>query len=177
MVAQSGLATQVRPELPSSSLFRCKRKSRTRERINPRPKERLLPNEAVPLDNSTGRQSLGPCHPQKFVQAMLGAKDSRDREISSIRWGNVGLVILDAVVTKDLTSLISAIRARDPLVRIVVFSSVDDWKRAREAILAGAVDFAVKCLDEEQIVDILTKDLLQKVPPVAITTSEVRGVS
>jgi len=100
-----------------------------------------------------------------------------DREISSIRWGNVGLVILDAVVTKDLTSLISAIRARDPLVRIVVFSSVDDWKRAREAILAGAVDFAVKCLDEEQIVDILTKDLLQKVPPVAITTSEVRGVS
>ena len=99
------------------------------------------------------------------------------KELSSTCWGNVDLVILDGVVTNDLKSMISAIRARDSVVRIVVFSSVDDWKRAREAILAGAVDYTVKCLDEKKIVDILKKDLRRRVPPVAPDISEVRGVS
>jgi DNA-binding NarL/FixJ family response regulator len=95
-------------------------------------------------------------------------------EIARTHQGDYDLVIVDAAVTNDLRSLISAIRARDPAVRIVVFSSVDDWRRAREAMLAGAVDYTLKSLDQSQIVGTLKRDLLQSVPPVP-ATSEVSG--
>jgi len=105
------------------------------------------------------------------VEVMRIAKS----EIALTYWGGYDLVIVDASVTTDLRSLISATRARDRSVRIAVFSAVADWRRAREAMLAGAVDYALKSLDEIQIVGTLKRDLFQNVPLVVPATSEVSG--
>lgn len=96
-------------------------------------------------------------------------------QIESTHCETYDLIVLDAAVTTDLRSTISKIRAQASHARIVVYSSLDDWRRAKEAMLAGAVDYAIKSLDHGQIVDILKECLRQRVPPVAPTTSEVRG--
>ncbi len=96
-------------------------------------------------------------------------------QIARPHQGDYDLVIVDAAVTNDLRSLISVMRSRDPTVRIVVFSSVDDWTWAREAMLAGAVDYTLKSLDESRIVVTLKRDLLQRVPPALPASSEVGG--
>ena len=97
-----------------------------------------------------------------------------ESEVRNTRLVDFDLVVLDAAATSDLHSMISAIRLQDPEARIVVFSSVDDWKRAREVMLAGAVDYAVKSSDERELVSTLKQCLLRPVPPL-MPGSDVNG--
>jgi len=97
-----------------------------------------------------------------------------ESEVRNTRLRDFDLVLLDASAINDLQSVISAIRFEVPEVRVIVFSSVDDWKRAREVMLAGAVDYAVKSLNEREIVSTLKRCLLRPVPPL-MRASDVKG--
>jgi DNA-binding NarL/FixJ family response regulator len=61
------------------------------------------------------------------------------------------LVILDAGTVSDLAVTISRLIKQNPKMRIVVFSSWPDWKQAREAMLAGAIYYSPKILDQRHI--------------------------
>lgn len=79
--------------------------------------------------------------------------------IDEVPWGDYDLVILDAGAVGDLVKVISQIRARNAEARIILFSSSPTWEQAREAMLAGAVDYAPKVLRHNYILDVIRRGL------------------
>lgn len=75
-------------------------------------------------------------------------------------WRNYALVLLDAGIPGDLSTIIRRIHSRSLDARIVVFSSAPGWKEAREVLLAGAIDYDRKSLREEDILSTLKRDLV-----------------
>ncbi len=96
-------------------------------------------------------------------------------QIASIHSHDYELVILDAAVSSDLYKTISEIRTQDPAARVLVFSSLDDWTRAKEAMLAGAIDYKLKSLDPDQVVTILRRELLPIAPTALSPGSALPG--
>jgi DNA-binding NarL/FixJ family response regulator len=62
--------------------------------------------------------------------------------IESVRWSNYDLVVIGSSMASRSTKIITLVRHRNRSARIVVFSTCPDWRDAREALLAGAVDYA-----------------------------------
>lgn len=87
-----------------------------------------------------------------------------ETKMKHILWHDYDLVILDAGVCSDLPSTISWIRSQNSETRIAVFSPAPTWKQAREVMLAGAIDYARKLLDEEHILLTLRNDLVRRAP-------------
>ena len=85
-------------------------------------------------------------------------------EIDCTSWRDYDLVIIDAGSIDNLRAVIFYIRRHNVEAKIVVFATAPEWKQAREAMLAGAVDYAQKSLDDETIHSILEKNLGRRVP-------------
>lgn len=83
-------------------------------------------------------------------------------DIQDVRWSDYDLVLLDAGACSDLVSAIGAIHAQDPSARVVVLSAAPTWKEARELMPAGAVDYARKSLDREDLLATLRRSLTPK---------------
>ena len=60
------------------------------------------------------------------------------------------LIIVDAGAVCDTVSMVSRLREEQPRARIVIATASPTWKRARDALQAGAVDYVRKSLDEEE---------------------------
>lgn len=76
-----------------------------------------------------------------------------------VPWGEHDLVLLDAGGVGDMTRAISQIRARNPDARIIILAPSPSWEQAREAMLAGAVDYAPKDLKHANIVEVIRRAL------------------
>jgi DNA-binding NtrC family response regulator len=61
------------------------------------------------------------------------------------------LVIIDTSRVEKATRLIKRIHAEQPGARIVLMTASPTWARAREAFLAGAIDYTRKSLDPDEI--------------------------
>jgi len=85
-----------------------------------------------------------------------------ENNIAEVPWGDYDLVILDDGAVGDLAGTISHIRARNPGGRIILFSSAPSWEQAREAMLAGAVDYAPKELRHKYIVGVIRRALSKR---------------
>ncbi len=102
---------------------------------------------------------------RKVASALDGVVKAIDQaSVQRVLWRDYDLVILDAGVFNDLPSTIAWICSQYPETRIVVFSSAPTWKQAREAMLAGAMDYARKSLNREYILSTLKKNLARQAP-------------
>jgi DNA-binding NarL/FixJ family response regulator len=100
---------------------------------------------------------------QKAVSALDRALEIvSEAKMKYILWHDYDLVILKTDVISDLLSIISRIRSQDPEARIVVFSPAPGWKQAREVMLAGAMDYAPKSLDREDVLSTIKKNLARR---------------
>jgi DNA-binding NtrC family response regulator len=75
------------------------------------------------------------------------------------------MVILDAALLDNEMLMISEIRRRLPGMRIAVLTASPTWRRAREAIQAGAMDYISKILSGQEYKAIFTDLLARKLPP------------
>jgi len=73
-------------------------------------------------------------------------------------------MIVDAAVIDDVPFLISRLRAQQPQARIVVVSASPTWERAREALLAGAMDYIHRSTSKEELVSTF-ENIIARVPP------------
>jgi DNA-binding NarL/FixJ family response regulator len=74
------------------------------------------------------------------------------------------VIVVDAATVEDVPSLVSHLRAQWPAARVVVATASPTWKRAREALQAGAVDYIRKSLSEKEILSVF-RDILSRTPP------------
>jgi DNA-binding NtrC family response regulator len=73
------------------------------------------------------------------------------------------IVLVDAGVLDNHLLLISEIRAVQPNTRILVLTASPTWRRAREALKAGAIDYLSKSLDAQEYFNVF-RDVLKQVP-------------
>lgn len=62
--------------------------------------------------------------------------------IESVQWSDYALVVIGSSMVSRNTSIILLVRRLNSRARIVVFSTCPDWQEARDALLAGAVEYA-----------------------------------
>jgi DNA-binding NarL/FixJ family response regulator len=70
-----------------------------------------------------------------------------------IAYSTFDLIIIDAAVLDSEMTLISRILAQHPHARVVVLTASPTWRRAREALQAGAMDYLSKTLSEKEYLD------------------------
>jgi len=73
------------------------------------------------------------------------------------------VVIVDAAAVKDEALLVARVRAQQPDTRIVVITSSPTWRRAREVLQAGAMDYVSKSLSQSEFLGVF-KDVLSRTP-------------
>jgi DNA-binding NarL/FixJ family response regulator len=73
------------------------------------------------------------------------------------------VIIVDAAAVGNEVLLISRVRAQQPQARIVVVTASPTWRRAREALRAGAMDYISKSLSEREFLSAF-KDVLARIP-------------
>jgi DNA-binding NtrC family response regulator len=83
--------------------------------------------------------------------------------IDDLPWSDYDLVILDAGAISNMTEIISQVRAHNMAARIILFSSSPTWKQAREAMQAGAMDYAPKVLQRDQILAVIRRGLTKQI--------------
>jgi DNA-binding NtrC family response regulator len=71
------------------------------------------------------------------------------------------IVIIDAAILDNKMLLISQIRERQPKTRIIVLTASPTWRRAREALKAGAMDYLSKTMSEREYFQAF-KDILDR---------------
>lgn len=78
-----------------------------------------------------------------------------------------GVIIIDVGTVGDrrFSSLVSDIRAEQRETRIVVASAAPTWRQAKEAFLAGAIDYTRKSLDNKELLTVFQEVLNKKLPP------------
>ena len=69
------------------------------------------------------------------------------------------LVIVDAAAVSNERFVVSRVYALQHQARIIVITASPTWKRAREVLQAGAMDYISKFLSEEEFLAILKKTL------------------
>ena len=98
--------------------------------------------------------SLGPLRVVPEQQATLAIVQS-----------HFDVIIVGAGSVFDPALLASRLRAQKPEARVVVATASPTWKQAREAMLAGAVDYTQKSLDEKELCRKIQAVLELPVPP------------
>jgi len=63
-------------------------------------------------------------------------------DIGSVQWSDYELVVIGSSMVSRNTSIVPLVRRWNRCARIVVFSTWPDWQEARDAFLAGAVEYA-----------------------------------
>jgi DNA-binding NtrC family response regulator len=61
------------------------------------------------------------------------------------------IIIIDTTGVEHAPQLIECICAEQPSARIIVMTASPTWTRAREAFLAGAIDYTRKSLNPDEI--------------------------
>lgn len=61
------------------------------------------------------------------------------------------LIVIDAGVVDEIADLIAGLRSSQPEARIVVATASPTWQRAREAMLAGAIDYVRKSFNQREL--------------------------
>jgi DNA-binding NtrC family response regulator len=74
------------------------------------------------------------------------------------------LIIIDASGVEQAPRLIERIRAEQPDARVVIMTASPTWTRAREAFLAGAIDYTRKSLDLDEIRSVIQSALNKPLP-------------
>jgi DNA-binding NtrC family response regulator len=114
---------------------------------------------------------LGRPEDRTWEEYLRKAVEELDREpvlatgtaITEIPWGDYELVILDDSAVVELARVISQIRSLNPEARIIIFSSSPSWEQAREAMLAGAVDYAPRELRHKYILGVIRRALTKRI--------------
>jgi response regulator of citrate/malate metabolism len=86
------------------------------------------------------------------------------RHMGSVFYEDYELIILDASISLDLTSLIAHIHSRHLEARVVVVSSAPHWKQVREILLAGAIDYGSKADSHAAMQRFLQRNLSKALP-------------
>jgi DNA-binding NtrC family response regulator len=73
------------------------------------------------------------------------------------------MVIIDATMLDSELLLLSRIRAQQPDTRLLVLTASPTWRRARDALKAGAMDYLSKSLNEKEYLDTF-RELLDRTP-------------
>jgi DNA-binding NtrC family response regulator len=73
------------------------------------------------------------------------------------------LVIIDATMLDSEMLLLSQIREMQPDVRLLVLTASPTWRRARDVLKAGAMDYMSKALSEKEYLDAF-QELLNRTP-------------
>jgi DNA-binding NarL/FixJ family response regulator len=73
------------------------------------------------------------------------------------------MVIIDATMLDSEMLLLSQIRARQPDARLLVLTASPTWRRARDVLKAGAMDYMSKSLSEKEYLDTF-QELLNRTP-------------
>lgn len=74
------------------------------------------------------------------------------------------LIILDLWDVPNTGEAVIAIRQQQHDARVVVATAAPDWKEAREAFNAGALDYVVKSLDRVELLSTFSKEI-RRAPP------------
>jgi DNA-binding NtrC family response regulator len=88
---------------------------------------------------------------------------STEMLIDYLPWDEYDLVILDAGARNDIEKVVARVHERNSAARIIVFSPSPRWEQAREALLAGAVDYAPKELQPAQVLSVIRRGLSKQV--------------
>jgi DNA-binding NtrC family response regulator len=98
-----------------------------------------------------------PNHPwRKTLQAAvkpLGELDVYDEAQSYLKRyrKTYDLVIVDATEIEHPDEWVARLRGQLPAARVVVMADAPTWQQAREAFLAGAMDYAKKLSDKDKL--------------------------
>lgn len=87
----------------------------------------------------------------------------QDEALQQISRSKYDMVIVDAAALDDKAVLVSQIRTQQPHMRIIVLTASPTWRRARQALQAGAMDYLIKTLSEKEYLDKF-KDVLAGKP-------------
>ena len=83
--------------------------------------------------------------------------------LKQILTSNYDLVIIDATMPDSEMVLLSKIRAQQPQTRLLVLTASPTWRRAREVLKAGAMDYLSKSLSEKEYLDTF-REILNRTP-------------
>jgi len=84
------------------------------------------------------------------------------QEISQVDYD---MIILDTAVIENEMQLVSQIRTRRPKARIIIITASPTWRRAREAIQSGAMDYISKVLTQREYLNVFKSVLARSAPP------------
>jgi DNA-binding NtrC family response regulator len=73
-------------------------------------------------------------------------------------------VVVDAAFVENVPAVIRQVRRGNPQARVLVITLSPTWKRARDALKAGAVDYIKKSLDVAKVREEV-QSALDKIPP------------
>jgi DNA-binding NtrC family response regulator len=88
-----------------------------------------------------------------------------------LRQYHYDVIIIDAGTVSDAVLLVSHMRAQQPEARIIIATASPTWRRAREALRVGAVDYIRKSLDEKELHS--TIQAVLKLPPLSYSRKEM----
>jgi len=109
---------------------------------------------AWPLTLSQALKSLG--------EVELVSEEKAVERVARCRGDAV--VIVDATVVEKILDLIARLREQRPQARIVVATASPTWRRARDVLRLGAVDYIPKSLNKEELLADM-KSILGRYPP------------
>lgn len=76
---------------------------------------------------------------------------TEDTVLSQMDLKHYDMVILDAIVIKDVLKLLAYVREHYPDVKVVITTTSPEWRLAREAFRVGASDYIRKSQDTEEL--------------------------
>lgn len=88
---------------------------------------------------------------------------SEEEAVSAIIESDYDAILVDAGSISDAASLTSRLRTQRPEAHVIIFTASPTWKRARQALKAGASDYMHRSLNKEELRS--TVQAVLKVPP------------
>jgi len=88
---------------------------------------------------------------------------SKKEAMGRIQASEYSIIIVDATILDSEMLLISQIRTQRPDARILVLTASPTWRRAREAMKAGAMDYLSKSLNGQEYLNTF-RDILDRTP-------------
>jgi DNA-binding NtrC family response regulator len=103
---------------------------------------------------------------QAAVKPLFGELDVYDKTQGYLNGykKKYDMVVIDGTEVDHAEEWVARLRSQLPSTRIVVLAARPTWEQAREAFLAGAMDYTEKLSDKDKLSKLLS-DLLEK--PVA----------
>lgn len=87
----------------------------------------------------------------------------RKEALERIPVSDYDMVLIDATILDPEMLLLSQIRMQQPLTRLLVLTASPTWRRARDVLKAGAMDYLSKSLTEKEYLDTFL-EILNRTP-------------